>query len=229
MNKTNTGIFIMVGLLALALMIPRTADHFRSYDRTVSVKGLCEKEVKANKVIWPLVIKLGGNELAPLYDRVDEQNKQLRAFLHSAGISDDQISVSITSSDKYTSDYSNDRAARFIVKSVMTVCTTDVDAVLALQGRQDELFRKGIMLQSDWDCRTVFDFTALNDIKPEMIEQATKSARQAAEKFAQDSDSRLGKIKNATQGTFTISDRDENTPYIKNVRVVSSVTYYLSK
>ena len=72
-----------------------------------------------------------------------------------------------------------------------------------------------------------FQYEGLNDIKPQMIEEATRNAREAAEKFAKDSDSRLGKIRTANQGTFTIENRDSNTPYIKKVRVVTSVTYYL--
>lgn len=95
--------------------------------------------------------------------------------------------------------------------------------------RQSELMKKGIGVGSgnSWENQVQFQFEGLNAIKPEMIEDATKNAREAAEKFAKDSDSRLGKIKTASQGTFTISDRDSNTPYIKKVRVVSSVTYYL--
>ena len=110
----------------------------------------------------------------------------------------------------------------------MSVCTENVDAVLALMPRQSELLKKGIIGSGNsWENQVEFKFEGLNAIKPEMIEDATKNAREAAEKFAKDSDSRLGKIKTANQGTFTISDRDSNTPYIKKVRVVSSVTYYL--
>ena len=108
------------------------------------------------------------------------------------------------------------------------MCTDKVDTVLALMPRQSELLKKGITGSGNsWENQIQFQFEGLNSIKPEMIEDATKNAREAAEKFAKDSDSRLGKIKTASQGTFTISDRDSNTPYIKKVRVVSSVTYYL--
>jgi hypothetical protein len=79
----------------------------------------------------------------------------------------------------------------------------------------------------DYQYRVTYEFTALNDIKPAMIEEATKNARSAAEKFAKDSDSNLGKIRNANQGTFSITDSDANTPYIKHVRVVTTITYYL--
>ena len=74
-----------------------------------------------------------------------------------------------------------------------------------------------------------FKFEGLNEIKPGMIEEATKNAREVGEKFAKDSGSRLGKIKTANQGTFSITDRDSNTPEIKKVRVVTSVTYYLKR
>jgi hypothetical protein len=81
----------------------------------------------------------------------------------------------------------------------------------------------------DYRYNILYEFTGLNEIKPQMIEEATKNAREAAEKFAVDSGSRLGKIRNASQGQFTITDRDANTPFIKNVRVVTTVNYYLRK
>ena len=109
-----------------------------------------------------------------------------------------------------------------------TICTDNVDAVLDLMSKQSELMKKGLVIVgNDWENPVEFKYEGLNDIKPAMIEEATQNAREAAEKFAKDSGSRLGKIKNANQGTFTIENRDSNTPYIKKVRVVTSVTYYL--
>ena len=95
--------------------------------------------------------------------------------------------------------------------------------------RQSELLRKGIVTEggSQWENPVEFRFEGLNEVKPGMIEEATRNARETALKFAKDSDSRLGKIKTASQGTFSIDDRDSNTPYIKKGRVVTSVTYYL--
>ena len=151
-------------------------------------------------------------------------------FLTSGGISADEISVSLpTISDKYAQEYgNNDRTYRYFTKSVVTVCTGNVDTVLALMPKQSELLKKGIVgTGNSWDGQVQFQFEGLNGIKPGMIEDATKNAREAADKFAKDSGSRLGKIKTANQGTFTISDRDSNTPYIKKVRVVTTVTYYL--
>jgi hypothetical protein len=151
-------------------------------------------------------------------------------FLTDGGISEKEITVSVPSvSDKLANEYGdNNRAFRYIAKNVITVCTDNVDAVLKLMSRQSELLKKGIVTsENSWENPVEFKYEGLNDIKPQMIEEATKNAREAAEKFAKDSDSSLGKIKNANQGTFTIENRDSNTPYIKRIRVVTSVTYYL--
>ena len=134
-------------------------------------------------------------------------------------------------SDKFSNEYgsTNERAYRYIATSVVNVCTDKVKEVLVLKSGEVQLLKKGIVTGGDnsWEYNTQFKYEGLNDIKPQMIEEATRNAREAAEKFAKDSDSRLGKIRTANQGTFTIENRDSNTPYIKKVRVVTSVTYYL--
>lgn len=229
-GRFYSGMFIMAGLIVLGLMIPRSVDRFRSFDRTVNVKGLCEREVMADKVIWPVVYKVMADDIQSIYDQTDSNNEIIRSFLESGGIDASEITVSVPKiSDKYANEYgSNDRAFRYIATSVITVYTDKVDVVLGLMSKQSDLLKKGIVTGgNDWENPVEFKYDGLNDIKPEMIEEATKNAREAAEKFAKDSESRLGKIKTANQGTFTIGDRDSNTPYIKKVRVVTSVTYYL--
>lgn len=230
-GKFYSGLFIMAGLIVLGSMMPRTVDRYRSFDRTVNVKGLCEKEVKADKVIWPVVYRVMANDIQSIYDQTDSNNAAIIAFLKSGGIDDSEITVSVPEiSDKYANEYgSNDRAFRYIAKNVITVYTSDVDEVLALMSKQSDLLKQGIVTGggNQWENPVEFKYEGLNDIKPEMIEEATMNAREAAQKFAKDSDSRLGKIKTANQGTFTIENRDSNTPYIKKVRVVTSVTYYL--
>ncbi|MBR2064424.1 MAG: SIMPL domain-containing protein [Bacteroidales bacterium] len=224
------GIFIMAGLIVLGLMIPRAVGKYRSYDRTVNVKGLCEKEVMADKVIWPVVYKVMADDIQSIYDQTDRNNATIMSFLESGGIDASEITVSVPQiSDKYANEYgSNDRAFRYIATSVITVCTDKVETVLKLMSEQSDLLKKGVVTGGNsWENPVEFKYEGLNGIKPEMIEEATKNAREAAKKFAKDSDSRLGKIKTANQGTFTIENRDSNTPYIKKVRVVTSVTYYL--
>lgn len=225
-----SGLFVMIGLVILGLMMPRAVEKYRSYDRTVNVKGLCEREVMADKVIWPVVYRVMANDIQSVYDQTDRNNAEIVGFLKSGGIDASEITVSVPEiSDKYATEYgSNDRAYRYIAKNVVTVCTSDVEKVMALMSRQSELLKKGIVSGgNDWENQVEFKYEGLNGIKPEMIEEATRNAREAAEKFAKDSDSRLGKIKTANQGTFTIENRDSNTPYIKKIRVVTSVTYYL--
>lgn len=230
-GKMLSGLFIMIGLIVLGFMFPRAVEKNRSYDRTVNVKGLCEKEVKADKVIWPIVYKVMADDVQDLYNQTSSSNDIIVDFLVSGGISPDEISVSVPKiSDKLANEYGGyDRAYRYIAKNVVTVYTDKVDDVLALMSRQSELLKKGIITGGEsWENPVEFRYEGLNDVKPEMIEEATKNAREAAQKFAKDSDSELGKIKTASQGTFTIEDRDSNTPHIKKVRIVTSVTYYLN-
>ena len=221
---------LAAAIVIAAAMLPLSVAKLKSYDRTVDVKGLCEREVKADKVIWPMTYKVMGDDLASVLKQTEAFNKEIVDFLIAGGIPAEQISMAApTISDKLASEYgTNDRYYRFMSTNVVTVCTEKIDEVLALQARQSELMKKGIAFSgNDWENRTQFRFEALNDIKPEMIEEATANAREAARKFAQDSESRLGKIKTATQGTFSIEDRDSNTPQIKKVRVVTYVTYYI--
>lgn len=230
-SRVYAGIAIMVGLIVLGLMLPFATVQFKSYDRSVSVKGLCEREVKADKVVWPMLFKVVGNDLNNVTAEMESKTATIRRFLIEGGIREDEITLSNPAiSDKYTQEYGqNERTYRYVSKCIVTVCTKDVDKVLALMSKQNALIKKGIALETDWDVKSEFSFEALNDLKPEMIEEATKNAREVAQKFAKDSESKLGKIKQASQGTFTITDRDSNTPYIKKVRVVTNVVYYLKK
>lgn len=220
----------MVGLVILGVMIPTAVMKYRSFDRTVNVKGLCEKEVRADKVIWPIVYKVMSDNVQSIYSQTDVSNAVIVDFLLAGGVTQDEITVSVPQiSDKLANEYGdNNRAFRYIAKNVVTVCTSDVDKVLALMSSQADLLKKGVVVAgNNWENPVEFKYEGLNEIKPQMIEEATRNARETAQKFAQDSDSSLGKIKTANQGTFTIEDRDSNTPYIKRVRVVTSVTYYL--
>ena len=229
-GKFFSGLFIMIGLIVLGFMMPKAVEKNRSYDRTVNVKGLCEKEVKADKVIWPIAYKVMSDDIQSIYSQTERGNEIIVEYLKSGGINVEEMTVSVPQiSDNLANEYgSSSRAYRYIAKNVVTVYTDKVDEVLALMSRQSELLKKGIVTQGEsWENPVEFKYEGLNEIKPEMIEEATKNARQAAQKFAKDSESVLGKIKTANQGTFTIEDRDSNTPYIKKVRVVTSVTYYL--
>jgi len=233
MNQKNipAGLYIMIGLIFLGLMLPDSISKLKSFDNTVSVKGLCEKEIMADKAIWPIRFKVGENNLDKLYEQIERQTKTVKEFLQEGGIDASEITTApVKIIDKYTLEYSSSNDGygfRYIATCTITVCTDKVSQVLDLMSHQSVLISRQVPLTTDWDCNPSFNFEGLNDIKPAMIEEATKNARDVAQKFADDSDSRLGRIKNATQGTFSIENRDENTPSVKKVRVVTYVTYYL--
>ena len=221
---------VAIALIIMGMLLKQGLDGFSGRERTVNVKGLSEMEVPADKVTWPLVYKEIGNNLQDLYVRINRNNITLVDFLKSSGITEEEIGINAPeiidmSAERYNT---SPPPYRYNVTSVITVSSTKVDLVRKLIADQGELLRQGIaIIGGEYRYNTVYSFTGLNDIKPQMIQEATRNARAAAEKFAQDSDSKLGKIKNASQGQFTISDRDENTPYIKNVRVVTTVNFYL--
>ena len=227
-DNEGLGCCLMIGLVVGALLLGNAIRASRADDRVVSVKGLCEREVKADKVICPFAYKEGGDNLQQLYRTIEEKNGVIIEFLKDAGISEEEITIAAPKVVDTRTEWSGSQNRyAYIVTSVVTVCTDKVDEIIALQSRQGELLQRGIATAASWEYQTVYSFTKLNDIKPSMIETATKNARETAEKFAADSNSELGKIKRATQGQFSITDRDSNTPYMKNVRVVTSVDYYL--
>ncbi len=221
----------MIGLIAIAIAIPISVKNLTSYKRTVTVKGLCEREVKADRVIWPIVYKEGGNDLKSVYSNLTAKNATIVNWLKDAGINENEITISAPSvEDVRTYSYTvENHTYNYIVTQVITICTNNVDTVLELNAKQSDLFDMGIAIGSgsSWENPVVYEYTGLNEIKPEMIEEATKNARASADKFAKDSDSRIGKIITASQGQVSVADRDANTPYIKTVRVVTTIQYML--
>lgn len=235
MKKTGVyvavcGLLVGVGLWLLGTQIKGGLNGISDNQRVVTVRGLSEREVTANKVTWPIVSKEVGNDLPSIYANVEKTNDAILAFLKSNGISDAEIAVNAPQVIDLQADrYSNmDQRYRYNVTNVVVVTSSQVDKVNELIQRQTELLKQGIaIVAGDYQYQTTYEYTDLNSIKPEMIADATTNAREAAKKFADDSDSKLGKIKTASQGQFTIEDRDQYTPYIKRVRVVSTIVYYL--
>ena len=223
-------IIVAIGMTVLGGQIKQGINKFVEKDRVVTVKGLAEMEVPANKVTWPLVYKEVGNDLVSLYDKIKSTNQTITNFLKGKGISEEEISINAPEiidmqAERYNS---NPVPYRYNVTTVITVTSDKVELVRSLISEQGELLKQGVAITGgDYRYNVEYDFTGLNAIKPQMIEEATKNAREAAEKFAKDSDSKLGKIKRANQGQFSIGNRDANTPYIKHVRVVTTIDYSL--
>ena len=225
-------LLLAIGMVAGAWVLGQSLLQFKQADRSVEVKGLAEREVPADTVIWPVAFSEAENDLPRLYQTLQEKNAKIAAFLQAGGFKPEEISVSAPSiTDRQAQDYGNVQLAerlRYTGKSTLTVYTRQVDRVREAMARLGELGKQGIALSPEqYENRTQFLFTGLNALKPAMIEEATKNARLSAEKFAKDSDSRLGKIRRANQGQFSIENRDASTPHIKKVRVVSSVEYSL--
>ena len=228
--------FISAAIIAASLVIAGFALRsgiitFKDRDCYVSVKGLSEKEVKADKVTWALVYKEIGNDPTEMYGTLEKKNAQIVKFLKAGGVKDSEISINPPSiNDRQADNYGNDLLNyRYKAKSVITVTSSDVEKVRALMRRQSELMKQGIAIVCEeyGENNVEYEFTGLNKIKPEMVEEATANARSTAEKFASDSGSDLGKILHANQGQFSIEDRDATTPYIKTVRVVVTMEYQL--
>ena len=223
-------VIIALSIVVLAFCIKGGIQSYVDKGRIVSVKGLSEVEVPANKVIWPIVFKEVGNNLPVLYNSINSTSTKIIAYLKGNGITEAEISVNAPEvidmqAERYSS---NDKPYRYNVTSVITVTSEQVEVVRKLIASQGELLKDGVaIVGGDYENRIIYEYTLLNDLKPQMIAEATRNARKAAEQFAKDSDSKLGKIVWASQGQFSITDRDNNTPYIKKVRVVTSVNYSL--
>ncbi len=227
------GIFLCAGLIGLGVVLGHAAITYKEYERTVTVKGLSEREYDADIVIWPIEYTEASNELTQLYANLDASAGKIRTFLEKNGIKPDEITTTPPSiTDKSAQSYGGNNGApfRYTALQNVTVYSSDIKTVQSVMQRMSELGKAGVVVtgNASYDARPEFMFTRLNEVKPGMIEEATKKAREVAQKFAEDSNSKLGKIKRAYQGTFSISPRDRNNPQIKNVRVVSTVEYYLS-
>lgn len=239
MKQENTlsafllGASIFLGLSVLGYLLAGAAIHFKEYERSVTVKGLSERELPADIVIWPIVFTEASNELGGLYASIDDSTKKIREFLIAKGIDSSEITASTPSiTDKLAQQYNNNITKaefRYTAIQTVTVYSPKVDLVRKVMSELAELGKQGIAFTGgDFQNQTEYIFTGLNKIKPEMIQEATTKAREVALKFAQDSNSKLGKIKQASQGQFEINPRDKNNPHIKKIRIVSTVEYYLS-
>lgn len=212
-------------------MLGKAAFTYKMRDRTVTVKGLSERTVEADTAIWPISFRVTGNDLGELYSSIQDHNKTIILFLSQLGFLREEITISSPAiTDRQAENLSSQNSQfRYSAQSTITVFSTNTGRVLAAIEKIGQLVSEGIVISgSTYSSQIKYLYTGLNEIKPEMIEEATRNGRQAAEKFARDSMSTLGKIKTAHQGQFSIQDRDANTRHIKKIRVVSTIQYYLT-
>ncbi len=225
-NRILESLILAVAIVVFGGFISSGLSKMGNRERTVSVRGLAEKEVPADKVFWSVNFTDVGNDVSTLSRSLAEKDSVVLDFFLKHGLSREDVTIKAPEIyDGHTNPYMDKLPKnRYTMTSAFTVATSKVDTVRKLQLEIAELAAKGIALAlSD----AQYEFTGLNEIKPQMIEDATRNAREAAEKFAKDSKSKLGKIQTAKQGLFSIENRDENTPHIKKVRVVTYVDFML--
>jgi hypothetical protein len=228
-----SGIAIGIGIVVAGMSLSRALFEVRASQRFVTVKGLAEREVDADLVVWPLAFEVMSNDLGELQAQVELKRRTVRHFLMGSGfdehgeISESAPRIRDTHSEVIYGQGTPPKF-RYIAQATVTLRTSKVAPAKAANERAGDLIGKGVVLVGENYGRTTeYLFTGLNDIKPAMIEEATKNARRAAEQFAKDSGSKVGKIRSASQGLFSITDRDMNSPDRKNIRVVTTVEYYL--
>lgn len=212
--------------------------RLRTADRTVAVKGVAEREAKADLAIWPLRLVVTDDDLARANTALERNVQQVRTFLRAQGL--DSSAAEITLQEFRVEDartmggYTN--TARYIIRQTLVVRSANVERVQAASQRVSELVRDGVVLSSGQEYGgggPTFVFTKLNDLKPAMIAEATARAREGAEQFAKDAESDLSGIRSASQGVFEILPRDqaagitEESQVVKRVRVVTTVVYGL--
>lgn len=221
---------LAISIVVLGLCIKSGIDNFTNKDRKVTVKGLAEKEVDADKVTWPIVSKEIGNSLPDLYDKIGVTQSKIKKFLVANGIKESEIAVNAPSVIDFNAEryMDNKKEYRYNITSIITVTSRNVKLVRSIIARQGELLKEGIaIVDGEYENRVVYEYVSFSKMKPKMMEEAISNAEKTAHQFAENSHSTLDKIMNADQGQFSIEDRDSNTPYIKKVRVVTTVTYSL--
>lgn len=220
------------GIAVAGIAIKGGIKEFHTADRYVTVKGLSERDVKADTASYNLTFSLSGNDLQETYNKLAQDAKLVKSFFAENSITEDEIqSYDITSQDNFRGSYAKselDKENRYVVYGSYSLKTADVYKAKKLKQASSGLIEKGINIDSSY---VAYYFTKINDIKPDMISEAIAAARKSAERFAQDSQSELSGIRRANQGSVSIRDVGEDysdTAAIdKKVRIVSTVIYNL--
>ena len=232
--NVNTGIkqalILAIGIIVLGFFVDSGLKSLAGKDRKVVVKGLAEKEVEADKVTWPILSKELGDDLPELYQKINATTNKIRKFLIANGVKDNEIIVNAPvvidlNAERYGD---NQQPYRYNITSIITVTSKNVNLVRSIISRQGDLLKQGVaIVDGGYENPVKYEYVAFRQLKPKMMQEAIENAKVTAEQFAKNSDSKIDKIMNADQGQCSIEDRDSNTPYIKKVRVVTTVTYSL--
>ncbi len=247
----NTGLllgsFLAVGLVAGGWVLGAEIKATRLSERYVAVRGLAERDVKSDLAIWPLGFEEVGDDLSLLYAKTEEDKTGILQFLAQQGVQPSEVeSGAVRVVDTLANQYGGPARPlhRYIIERQISVRTPRVDTVAAAVQKTVLLLQKGIVLSGNSNRGVAYRFTGLNSVKPDMITEATRNARAAADRFASDSGSKVGAIRQANQGIFSIVAADHgsdaeaggfagsfntDSSIMKTVRVVTTLEYYLEK
>ena len=225
-NNVFAGALIALGLCLGGCFIYLGISKFASKDRAVSVKGLSTREVEADYAVWPLSYGWNGNDLPSLYNKVEQVTERVKQHLLALGFEESDIRQGSISVNNNWEGYYNTRPEfHYTLNTSLIVSTNKVALVVASQGKESALLKEGIIVSTQtWNLD--YQFNGLPELKPSMIEEATQNARAVAQKFAEDAKCSLGSIRRASQGQFSV-ESDQYQPWIKHVRVVTTVDYFL--
>jgi hypothetical protein len=225
------GLCLALGLAVFGLQMARAIKKGRDFDRYLTVRGLAEREVKATIGIWPLRFASFADALPELKRTIESNRALVLDYLKAEELPPGDLSFGLPEiSDRSELPARDGQPPLPRYKAVLTIVvrSAQVDRVKKAIQQIDALLEKGVTLvSSDYDNKIEFEFDRVNDLKPDMIREATASARAAAEKFAQDSHAKVGAIRRATQGAVEIEDLDVATPERKVLRVVTTVDFFL--
>lgn len=221
-NIKNNGVLIIgVVLLVFSFVFFVSARSFSKQASYVEVKGLSEKIVKADVAIWSMNFEVKSNNIDSLYAEIERNTSAINSFLLEKGFEASEINVAPV--NIYQDTY-RDALFRYNSTTQLSVYTKKVDLVRSASKDTLLLVKKGVTLNQN---SIAFQFSDINSIKPEMLAEAIKNARQSALQFAKESGSRLGAISRGNQGVFDIVDKDPGSPEYKKIRVVSSLRFLL--
>lgn len=213
-NKILIAAAIMIGLALNGIFIGRAVQRFKKEDRSISVKGFSEREVKANLAVWTIKTRITTNDIATGSREVENDKNKITGFLIQKGIKETEIfQQDLKVVDKMAREYGDNNIGefRYIIENSIQVRSSNVDTVQAVKRMTDELLKMGVVISNvnEYMPSVQYLFTGLNTIKPEMLSEATQNARKAALEFTRESNVSLGDLKKASQGLFTIVDRDD--------------------
>jgi len=231
MRFTNIQALILSsGITLSGFFIAYALQDSRSYRRHVQVKGLSERIVKADQAIWSIQFRYASDELSQLYQGVAKAQSDIKNFLLDLNIDSKEISVNpISVSDNQNNSYnSNQLAKRFSANGGITIATSDVNKISSSIQKTGDLVKDGVIVTSS---NVQYRFTSLNQIKPEMLNEATVNAKKSAMSFAVNANAKLGSIQSARQGIFSINDANSEynsgATIMKKVRIVTTISFYL--